>query len=79
MKKKTTEEKILIKVYEISKTGKDFFKEISIEILSQIVKINKKKLETILKQLSRSGFLKRGDDCINLTQKSISLIEDMLG
>ena len=78
MSRKTEEEKFLIEAYGVAKNDGDLSSEINALEVGKKIGQHDRKIKNIAKTLSRSGFIKkRGENNFILTQKGISLVEDI--
>ena len=79
MAKRTIDEKIILQVLEIAKKTGDPQSAVSIEKVSEKLKITPRQEDNIIKTLKRTGFLKQYEETsIGLTPKGIKLAEELL-
>ena len=78
MTKKTADEKFLLKIYELASASGDLKNEVDAIFVGHEIGENDKKIQNIVKLLSRSSFIKKIDDNnVILTQKGIDLVEEL--
>lgn len=76
--KKTLEEKLIVKIYDLTKQEGDFFSKISPEKVAEEMGIEGKKIKGIIRSLQYSNFIKiEAENLITLTSKGIKLAEEI--